>query len=255
MYQSSHLYWNCTNSVTTAYQLSKTVKQQKITICHQSSVTNRHVYTESSEYTKSASASAEYTKPHFWGKLLCGLDVTTCQFVRLINSQVGLRLWLRLLRFVCNSHAEVWFIDNDRRGEVSLCDAEEGHDSRRRIFTTTRSDEEAGRIAAVVPATPLGIGGRRFVRTWFNWTSVKYEAVTYYITSGAAMAQRRWYVFTGVLYVCVVCECLFVCHYRDILWQQTFRAPCNALVWLVIGWPCRCIVAQRLDVSLPWDNQ
>jgi len=166
--------------------------------------------------------------------------VTTCQFVRLINSQVGLWLWLRLLRFVCNSHAEVWFIDNDRRGEVSLCDAEEGRDSRRRIFTTTRSDEEAGRIAAVVPATPLGIGGRRFVRTWFNWTSVEYEAVTYYITSGAAMAQRRWYVFTGVLYVCVVCECLFVCHYHFMAANvpSTLQHTCMACHWLAMPMYC-----------------
>ena len=46
------LYQRCTNC-------QKQSKQQKLPLVYQSS----HVYTESAEYTKSASASAEYTKP------------------------------------------------------------------------------------------------------------------------------------------------------------------------------------------------
>jgi len=71
-------------------------------------------------------------------------------------------------------------------------------------------------------------------------------------------AAQRWrseggmFSLVSCTFVLFVSVCLFVI---IILWQQTFRAPCNTLVWLVIGWPCRCIVAQRLDVSLPWDNQ
>ena len=65
---SKNDYW-CTNrhmsskTVPTVYQSSKTVKrqsqQQKWPLVYQSS----HVYTESAESIKSASASAEYTKP------------------------------------------------------------------------------------------------------------------------------------------------------------------------------------------------
>jgi len=68
--QSSHVYQDCTNSVPIIKNMSKnsqkTVKTAKITILYQSS----HVYTESTEYTKSAfasaSASAECTKPKIW---------------------------------------------------------------------------------------------------------------------------------------------------------------------------------------------
>ena len=52
VYQSSQVYQDCTNSVPTVYQSSKTVKrqskQQKSPLVYQSS----HVYTESAEYTK-----------------------------------------------------------------------------------------------------------------------------------------------------------------------------------------------------------
>jgi len=49
------LYQQCTNR-----QKQSNSKQMKIGVLHQSS----HVYTESAEYTKSAPASAEYTKPY-----------------------------------------------------------------------------------------------------------------------------------------------------------------------------------------------
>jgi len=72
VYQSSHVYQVCTNSVATVYQSLKPVKtqskQQKWPLVYQSS----HVYSESAEYTKyafasasaSAYASAKYTKPY-----------------------------------------------------------------------------------------------------------------------------------------------------------------------------------------------
>ena len=59
VYQSSHVYQDCTNSVPivkNSQKQSKDSQTAKMTIGVSS-----HVYTESSEYTKSA--SAEYTKP------------------------------------------------------------------------------------------------------------------------------------------------------------------------------------------------
>ena len=50
VYQSSHLYPDCTNSVPIVKNSQKTVKLQK----SDHWCTNRHVYTESGEYTKSA---------------------------------------------------------------------------------------------------------------------------------------------------------------------------------------------------------
>ena len=74
--------------------------------------------------------------------------------------------------FFYNFRDVLLFVDiNDRRGEISQCDLEEGLASSGRIDTTTLSDEEAGRTAAVVPATVLGTGGRRFLRS--NWTWIR----------------------------------------------------------------------------------
>jgi len=62
VYQSPQVYEDCTNSVPIVKNSQKqsNSKQMKIGVLHQSS----HVYTESAEYTKSAPASAEYTKPY-----------------------------------------------------------------------------------------------------------------------------------------------------------------------------------------------
>jgi len=49
-------------TIGTVYQSSNTVKNSQKTV-KTAKMTMSHVYTESAEYTKSASASAEYTKP------------------------------------------------------------------------------------------------------------------------------------------------------------------------------------------------
>ena len=73
-----------------------------------------------------------------------------------------------------STNAVIWFVDNDRRGEVSSCHPEESLTSPGRIFRTTSAGEETGRPAAVVPATVLGLGGRRRERT--DWTRIEYVA-------------------------------------------------------------------------------
>jgi len=111
VYKSSHVYQDCTNSVPTVYQSSKTVKnsqkteQQELPLVYQSS----HVYTESAEYTKPVRIAV--TRRYWWDGWAQHIAYTLIWNLYCLQSQVFVTFYVAFsINIPWNEMTKLFFI-------------------------------------------------------------------------------------------------------------------------------------------------